>query len=533
MRKNLRIIACIASAVMVMSAMAGCSTGKEPSDADQTSAKTGTSSSASEKPSEPIKLKIEIFDRAIAGLTADNNISTKYVQENFGDPNNIEVTYIPVPRSQEKDMLNTLMAANDAPDLCFTYYNDLVYNYVKNDGLHDLTQLIAEHGKELSTFLGEDVLQWGQFNEKQYAIPARRTDRGTLTTFIRKDWLDQLKLPVPTTTQEFYDCMVAFKNAGLGGADTTIPFGLNFSAVDIIWSTANIIDSFKTTMSDKDLATLSEFAMPGAKEGIRFLNKMYSEGLVSQNFALDKDTSQYKKDIVSGKMGALQNNTDFIYSAGNGLLQMELAKTVPGAEYLAIDPFKNAEGKTPKRLYTSNGISNFVPKTCKNPEAVIKYLNWMVQDDVRDFLQYGVEGVHYESKANGYPEGKKANADLPAGQILGEVLMVLNGNDFGDPEINLKALGANYPGYEQKAIDSLKLSLIDGWTRPRLEAPVESESSLGATVQDKGNELFVKAITCKPAEFDAVYDKLLKEYMEIGGQKILDEKIAIWDAQNK
>lgn len=510
--KRTKLLACLLTIAMFMGTFAGM-----------------TSALADDRP----VLRIEIFDRGTPGLIANDNISTKYVQENFGDPNGIRVEYVPVPRSQERDMLNTLMAANDAPDLCFSYYGDLVFNYGKNGGLHDLGPYL-ENYPALKEYLGDNVLEYGVFGGVQFAIPAKRMDLGALTTFIRKDWLDKLGLEVPTTTEEFYNTMVAFKEKDPGGfGDQTIPYGLNYSGVDITWSSSNLLDSFKTAdLTDTDLATLPQFMLPGFKEGIRFLNKMYNEGLVSPNFALDQDTSQYKRDIASGKMGTLSNNFDFIYGAGNGYLAAEVAKAVPGAEYIAIDPFTNYEGKHPKKLYTPNGILLFVPKTCKDPDMVVKYLEWTTHPEVQTFLKYGIEGVHFESMEKGYPTGRKTNDELPEGMILGEVHMILNGNDFGDPEVNMQATAAAFPGFEDAFIKSLQTATVDGWNSPRLDSPVESEATLGATVQDKGNELFVKSVTCKPEEFDTVYDSLLAEYLEIGGQEIIDEKVAIWNRQN-
>src|SRR5690606_22141172 len=72
---------------------------------------------------ERVKLRVEVFDRGNApeGLTVTNNLMTEYVQKNFGDPNNIDIEYVAIPRSEEINSLNVQMAAGTAPDLIFTY----------------------------------------------------------------------------------------------------------------------------------------------------------------------------------------------------------------------------------------------------------------------------------------------------------------------------------------------------------------------------------------------------------------------------
>lgn len=87
-------------------------------------------------------LKIEIFDRgnAPAGLTASDNFLTNYVKENFGKTNNINVEFIPIPRSEEVTKLNVLMASGtDVPDIVFTYDSGTFNKYAEQGGLTDLT----------------------------------------------------------------------------------------------------------------------------------------------------------------------------------------------------------------------------------------------------------------------------------------------------------------------------------------------------------------------------------------------------------
>ena len=59
---------------------------------------------------EPITLKVSVFDRGNTGGTApDNNYWTKWIQEKFGDPRNINIEWVVIPRSEEESKLATLM----------------------------------------------------------------------------------------------------------------------------------------------------------------------------------------------------------------------------------------------------------------------------------------------------------------------------------------------------------------------------------------------------------------------------------------
>ncbi|MBE0344335.1 extracellular solute-binding protein, partial [Paenibacillus sp. 28ISP30-2] len=152
----------------------------------------------------------------------------RYAKENLGKPNNIDLSYVPVQRSEEVTKLNVLMASGgDVPDIVFTYDSGTFERYAEQGGLTDLTPLLNEYGPNLKKFLGEDTLSYGQVEGKQFAIPGKRTILGKYSSFIRQDWLDTLKMPVPKTTDELYNTLKAFKEKDPGKTGgKVVPLGM-------------------------------------------------------------------------------------------------------------------------------------------------------------------------------------------------------------------------------------------------------------------------------------------------------------------
>lgn len=112
----------------------------------------------------PVTLKISVFDRGVTGQTpVDNNYWTDWIQENFGNPRNINLQWVVIPRSEEVAKLNTLMASGEAADICFTYSEPVITNFVKQGGLVELTDLIDKHGPNIKAYLGEELLKYGIF----------------------------------------------------------------------------------------------------------------------------------------------------------------------------------------------------------------------------------------------------------------------------------------------------------------------------------------------------------------------------------
>ena len=108
----------------------------------------------------PLTLKVSVFDRGTPGNSpADNNYYTKWIQENFGDPRNITIEWVVIPRSEEESKLATLITSADtAPDVCFTYNGAIVSNYVSQGGVREISDLIDQYGPTLKEFLGQEVV---------------------------------------------------------------------------------------------------------------------------------------------------------------------------------------------------------------------------------------------------------------------------------------------------------------------------------------------------------------------------------------
>ena len=482
-----------------------------------------------EEVTEPIELRVEVFDRGTPGQTpVDNNYWTKWIQENFGDPNNIKLTFVPCPRSQEVETLNVWMATGDAPDICLTYDVATVYKYYKEGGLADLTDAIDKYGAELKKYLGEDLLAYGVYDGRQYAIPAKRVIQARTGTFIRKDWLEALDLPVPETTDEFYETLKAFKEKNPGNVDKVIAYGMTH---DVDYVAYGFFETFLEEMSDKDYYVKYRLFLPGWKEGARFLNKLYNEGLISPEFPLDKDGKMLDEAIVRGQVGAYGGNYDLALRNVPGH-NINLKQNIPDAEFIPCDPFTNKyNGKHQKEIHDPTGIRIIVPKTSQDKvDAVIKYLNWMADPNVIFFLQFGEEGVHHEI-VDDLPkllmvEGEKM---MPSLQNI-DYTLIVNGIYLEDTQ---KIIGANafsYPENEHLYEAAYNLALRDGYVNPGAGLiPTDAEAKYSKVLDDKELEIYAQSITAKPEEFDNVWDPLIEEYLAAGGQEVMDQRAALWD----
>lgn len=482
------------------------------------------------KAREQVTLSLEIFDRGNVGGTApDNNYWTKWIQKEFGDPNNIKLKFVSAPRWEEVNKLNVWMASNQAPDLCLTYDINTVFNYYKSGGLTKLDDAVNTYGAELKEFLGKDVLDRGKYYGELWSVPAKRVINARFNTFIRQDWLDALKIKTPTTRDEWYNTMKLFKEKNPGKVSRVIPFGVTR---DILFTATNLLESFLTEkddysryMSGGNLKMLA----PGYKEGVRFLNKMFNEGLMSPEFPLDKDGKLHESDYTNGLMGCYIQNYDMPLRPGSGYLP-DLQKKIRGFDMQPIDPFKDKDGVSTKQVYDQAGLRIIVPKTSeKRVNEAIQYLNWMADPEVIFYLQYGDEGEGHIVK-DGLPIYQNVKTGEKQFNSVNNIdyTYIINGIETGDKEKNIKINSLAYGDLSALYIKSYNCAMANSYIEPTLSIPNEADAKYSNTIREKGYEFFAKTITCKPEDFDKVWTSQMSQMMKAGGQEILDARRKAW-----
>ena len=165
------------------------------------------------------KITVEVYDRSNpGGSPPENNFYTNWIKEGLLRDHNIEVEFVPVPRWTEVEVLNNLLAAGDAPDICVTYSYPTIQTYANMGGVLDLAPYLEQYKEylpDLWDWLGEENLYWNQdpVTGTVWAIEARLAHNTRINTLC-EDWLKKLGLDEPTTLEEFEAMLYAFKEKG-------------------------------------------------------------------------------------------------------------------------------------------------------------------------------------------------------------------------------------------------------------------------------------------------------------------------------
>ena len=491
-------------------------------------------------------ITVEIYNRNNDGGTdPTDNVWTKWIKEQMLEKYNVDVTFVSVGRWTETDDMNNLLADGKAPDVSYTYGGNMVISYANmkdangNPGVIDLAPYIEAYKDQLgdlTALLSEDDLYYDKDPETGalYMIEGRRADVSRITTFIRKDWLDALGLAEPTTEEEFYNALVAFRDNAeklLGAdADKMVPYA---TSTDIGWRNDLMAVSYvPTDVSDEQLFVYGyddrHLLYPGYKEGIRTLNKWYNEGLVWKDFGEHNDSTDEDNMMKAGYVGAFMHNWDYPFRNGEDCINLNLQRNVgENAMFVPIDCFPNADGVTKKFMGAAVGSDRkiFFPSTNKEPVASLMYVNFISSAETIKYLQTGLEGTSFEMEGDAYKILPATGEWVKNSGNNIDYTMTCNGLYLGEATGATTAL--SYPGIPADiVIKANEFGKNNGYFVKHFNVgTIESETEVGSSLTSLRDEMLTKAVTASVADFDSVWDSYMDQYLALGGQDIIDERI--------
>lgn len=560
LRKGLTILTLCLAMVLVMAACTK-DNNAEPTPNTQTPASNNDASGSDSTDSrletlgldanlrfkETRKITVEIYDRGNDGGTPpEDNFYTDYIKEGLLRDHNIEVEFVPVPRWTEVEVINNLLAANQAPDISVTYSYPTIQAYANMGGVLDLNPYLEEYKDllpDLWDLLTDSNIYWNQdpHTGTIWAIEARLAVLNRINTFVREDWLQKLGLEAPTTLQEFEDMLIAFRdNASLllgDEADKMIPFSTSF---DIGWRADHLLTSFvPNDITDKDIYVYGfddrHFLLPNYKEGVRVLNKWYNEGLIWKDFSLYPAGDPTEDNLMkAGYVGAFIHNWDYPYRNGEDSIHANLQRLVgPDAAFVAVEPFPNDAGVYKKFLSGPIDRKIFFPATNDEPLASLLYLNWISKLENRLFLQFGEEGVTHEKLEDGSYKTLAATGEKIMNSPANiDYTLTINGLDLGDPDLTVKSIANGYAGVDKRYIEiAHRITTNQGRIGKNVNVgEIKSEAGQGQALKEKRDAILNRAVVAPPDQFDEIYDSGMEDYLRSGGQAIIDERRAAWEA---
>lgn len=311
-----------------------------------------------------------------SGDDAANNAYTRAIKEDLGI--DLKFKWV-VDVAQEKTKVATMLASGDIPD--FFFADSATYKkLVESDAVADMTEIYPKYASELLKKQDADFKEGfdsSVINGKQYGIA--RLGWGTIslpqTMWLRADWLAQSGMSVPKTITELEDVAKKFVSDHPGSYGLAIDKVMTNPYNSII-GISNIYHSYpKHWVKDAQGQIVYGSIQPEMKTALTELQNMYKAGIISKEFGV-KDANKTAEDIAAGKVGIMFGANWMGYYP-----LLDSQKNDPKADWKPYD-LPTADNK-PTNLQGAWPVEGYyvVNKSCKNPEAVVKMLNWYMKNE--------------------------------------------------------------------------------------------------------------------------------------------------------
>lgn len=510
---------------LVLTAFVGCS----KSSGGGSDASPSQKQEDSKAPEKLQKVRVSVWDRSNApeGQKITDSVIVKWVVEN-AKKEGLDVEYVPLPRSQETEKLNVWMASGEAPDIVITYNPNLLFQYAEKGGLWELDELLDKYGPDIKKLIKPALDAAGTYKGKRYAIPAMRMVTAAGPSMkIRKDWLDKLGMKAPTNLDELYTVLKAFKEKDPGGVgkDNVVPWALpaiNQSMKAFYYGPmfgAGVnndgpgTDLYQPSGNYKDGKFTSAVALPEGKEFFAFMNKLYKEGLISKEFVTDVNSQRFTQHYTSGVAGFVDSN------ANPWSMTEETRKSVPTASWWPVEPFKRKDGTQLMASGNVFGLFNMVPKTTKNPEAAIKFLNFMAKNI--SVFQSGFEGVHYKVEDGiRLPIDPNKNAK-EINWYIGDLNLLTQGYTGPLTKAQMLKLSPDKPEYAEVTDIMNQHFAKFGKAEPYIDSPRPIAQKSVANITKYLYEALSKAIIAP--DFEKEWKNVVEGWEKLGGREYDNE----------
>jgi len=457
------------------------------------------------------------------------------------------------PVGGDEQAIPLMIASGDYPDMIFAKGD--IGKLIDAGGVIKLDDLIEEKGDNLKALYGDQIdrLRNSLEDPSIYTVGtygvhnAYWKTSGTMS--IQLDVLRELGYPEINTIYDYEEALKAYieKYPEIDGQKT---IGLSLLGSDWRWLitvgnpagfSLGIPDDGQWAINDETGETTYKFTLPEIKEYFKWLNHMNDIGLLDpESFTHTYDT--YISKLSSGRVLGIADQDWNFQDADKALV-------ADGKEWRTYAPLP----VTISEEYQSQGLKDYgfaggwgisISSTSEYQEEAFEFLDWMASEEAQILLNWGIEGENYDivdgKRVVQEDDNERRKSDPNYSKETGVGYYVYPFPQWGNAAVDSNGDSIT-PETEQDIIDNFNAAEkevlaeygMDNWIDwfPSTEElgtsnhgaaanySIPSDSNL-AIIQQKADDLveqrITQAILGSPEEFDAAWDSIQQDLIELG-----------------
>ena len=573
--KRKQILSIVLATAMSVTLLAGCgqknnedSKGQESSSQAVSSQVQGSTAeqAGEEDPYKDIRISDEVITLTMAGpsgATAQDWNSTLQFQE-YEKRLGIKLDATAYSNEQWSSKFTLMMAADEMPDILalgqqnisrseMQQYADEGYllDFSKYlDVMPNVSRLMEEYPGWAKSITSDNGSIYGFTN-----LDLSGVSTFAEYCFMNQSWLDNLGLERPTTLDEFYNVLKAFKEQdanGNGDPDDEIPFayaaGRRWGIVPIrlafgIDDTREMFDDPLWTQKDGKVGLWN--TTDNYKEYLKFMHKLYAEGLMNED-AFVVEAAELDALGEENKVGYIANS----YKVG---VTKELQDEMKWYQVAGLtqEGYQDEQVWVKKNTY-GTGVRIIANADTKYPEAIAKFVDYLHTPEGSLSTRNGYPGVTFDwIEVDGYKiadhAAKAKEAGLDNNEYRSKVLALgaLSGCSFAEGtiydmlnNIDLKELtDTNSACWEASTVNAVRAEGVRRSTTvlkdvyPTLFYTDAENSERAIIVTDITNYFgnMVAQFVTGQSDIDAEWDNYLKKLDDMGLPRLLEIEQAAYD----
>ncbi|MEK3723081.1 extracellular solute-binding protein [Paenibacillus sp. FSL H8-0034] len=527
MNVNNRLTSSAIVSSVILSLLAGCSTGNTNTTPIATTPSTTTPEGTAKQAPTKFSMMLPLYNTEAPA--ADSPLIKKV--EEFA---NVKLDLNFVPSANYNDRVNISIASNELPQAItiLDMKSPTFVNAVRSGMFWDVTSYL----KSMPTFAKNydpKLIANALTDGKNYGLPRGRPMARNAIIF-RKDWLDKLGLQKPTNIDELYNVIKAFatKDPDGNGKDDTagLLMGVDGSGNIAGYAFDVIVCMFGggNNWELKDGKVVPTFMSEPYMNALKWVKKLYDEKLLNQDFAIVKGSEQVFELIDKERGGMYINNFSDAADRQDNLVKLVqqrnpalAGKSIADAKMDLIDTaylIKSTDGTVRSPAQPGfNGVLAF-PKTSVKTEAELKAIltafDKLDTPEGQALIKWGIEGTHYTNQ-NGVPT-VVGNTALVSKEVNTVWQMFLTNQVVDRSSIQGKSSPMTEKILKEQE-DNLKNIVVD------VSVPL-----LSATVSTNGTELTKIINTARIKYITGVIDdegwkQAIDQWRKTGGDKVIQE----------